>query len=369
MNKKVSETSKNIPKAMLPRMLRTFLFTVSIFTLVLLILLVIAERIYHSYIFYGDEPVYQVVKIAQKNMIGIFVSAWLIGIIVDMYIYWKKTLNYLDTLAEATTKLLSNDDELIHLPEELKAIEDELNNTKKAVLRNEQLAKQSEQRKNDLIMYLAHDLKTPLTSVIGYLTLLRDEEQISSELREHYLSVSLDRAERLEELINEFFEITRFNLTNITLERSRTNMTRMLEQISYEFGPLYAEKNLTCSLDLEPDIEMLIDVDKMERVFDNLIRNAINYSFENSTITISAHKKADYVEMTFTNEGNTIPEEKLKRIFEQFFRLDSSRTSKTGGAGLGLAISKEIVELHHGMISAYSKDEEIQFSIKIPTGL
>lgn len=369
MNNDNIGTSKNLPKAMLPKMLQTFMVTVSIFTLVLVILLFIATAIYRSYVFYGDEPVYRLVKIVQQNLVGIFVSAWLVGIIIDMYIYWKKTLKYLETLADATTKLLSNDDELIHLPEELKVIEDELNNTKKAVMRNEKIAKQSEQRKNDLIMYLAHDLKTPLTSVIGYLTLLRDEQQISPELREHYLSVSLDRAERLEDLINEFFEITRFNLTNITLERSRTNMTRMLEQISYEFGPLYTEKNLTCKLDLEPDIEMLVDVDKMERVFDNLIRNAINYSFENGTITISAKRYDGYVEMIFSNQGNTIPEEKLKRIFEQFFRLDSSRTSKTGGAGLGLAISKEIVELHHGVISAFSKDEVIQFSIKIPTGL
>lgn len=354
---------------MLPRMIRTFFVTVSIFTIVLLLLLLIAEKVYHSYVFYGDEPVYLFVKIAQKNMIGIFVSAWLIGIIVDMFIYWKKTLKYLDTLADATTKLLSNDDELIHLPVELKNIEDELNNTKKIVIRNEQVAKETEQRKNDLIMYLAHDLKTPLTSVIGYLTLLRDEQQISPELREHYLEISLDRAERLEELINEFFEITRFNLTNITLELSRINMTRMLEQISYEFTPLYAEKELTCNLSLDPDLEMLVDVDKMERVFDNLIRNAINYSFEKGTITILAKKQGDMVEFIFRNEGDTIPEEKLKRIFEQFFRLDSSRRSKTGGAGLGLAISKEIVELHHGTITAFSKNEIIEFSLKIPIGL
>ena len=365
----LSDSSKELPKVLLPRMIRTFFVTASIFTIVLLILLLIAEKIYHSYIFYGDEPFYLFAKVAQQNIVGIFVSTWLIGIIIGMFIYWKKTLKYLDMLAEATTKLLSKYDELIHQPSELKIIEDELNNTKRTVIRNEQVAKETEQRKNDLIMYLAHDLKTPLTSVIGYLTLLHDEKQISEELREHYLEISLDRAERLEELINEFFEITRFNLTNISLEVSRINMTRMLEQISYEFTPLYSEKGLTCTLDIEKDLEMLVDVDKMERVFDNLIRNAINYSFPNGTIDIVARKQGDMVEFIFRNQGNTIPEEKLKRIFEQFFRLDSSRRSNTGGAGLGLAISKEIVELHHGTISAWSENEIIEFSIKIPKGL
>lgn len=115
--------------------------------------------------------------------------------------------------------------------------------------KNAAIAKKAEKRKNDLIVYLAHDLKTPLSSVIGYLNLLKDEQQISDELREKYLSISLDKAERLEDLINEFFEITRFNLSNITLEYRMINLTRMLEQLVYEFKPMLAEKNLTCSMD------------------------------------------------------------------------------------------------------------------------
>lgn len=102
-------------------------------------------------------------------------------------------------------------------------------------------------------MYLAHDLKTPLSSVIGYLTLLRDEGQISDELRERYLSISLDKVERLEDLINEFFEITRFNFSNITLIYSKINLTRMLEQLAYEFKPMLAEKNLKLEFEMQPD--------------------------------------------------------------------------------------------------------------------
>ena len=223
-------------------------------------------------------------------------------------------------------------------------------------------------RSSGKVVYLAHDLKTPLTSVIGYLTLLRDEGQISEELREKYLSISLEKAERLEDLINEFFEITRFSLSSITLEYSNVNLTRLLEQLTYEFQPMLSEKNLTCSLEMERDMTLRCDVDQMQRVLDNLLRNAVNYSFEGGTIRIGAAREGDDMKIRVSNRGNTIPKEKLERIFEQFYRLDSARSSRSGGAGLGLAIAKEIVELHQGTITARSEDERIEFEVTLPCG-
>ena len=223
-----------------------------------------------------------------------------------------------------------------------------------------------EQRKNDLIMYLAHDLKTPLSSVIGYLTLLRDESQISKELREKYLSITLGKAERLEDLINEFFEITRFNIYDITLQYTKINLTRLLEQLVYEFKPMLKSKNLQCNLCVDDDIMLRCDADKIQRVFDNLLRNAVIYSFENTDITISAQCHEDTVSIIFCNHGDTLPEEKLNRIFEQFYRLDAARSTSSGGAGLGLAIAKQIVELHNGTIVAESQEDQNKFSITLP---
>lgn len=132
-------------------------------------------------------------------------------------------------------------------------------------MNNLRAAKEAEQRKNDLVTYLAHDLKTPITSVIGYLTLLRDEPQISEEIRSRYMNIALDKAERLDDLINEFFEITRFNLSHISLEKKQINLSLMLQQLTYEFQPMLAEKNLTCSLCLA-----IRNADKKEPYLDGL---------------------------------------------------------------------------------------------------
>jgi len=290
-----------------------------------------------------------------------------VGFVVIFIRYWSKTLDYLEDIIQATKSIYNNKDKIIELPSDLYEVETQMNQIRYSFIENINVAKEAEQRKNDLVVYLAHDLKTPLTSVIGYLTLLRDEKQISEELRDKYISISLNKAERLEDLINEFFEITRFNLSNLTLEFSQINLTRMLEQIIFEFKPILSEKGLQCVLNSSPNIMIKCDVNKMQRVFDNLLRNAVNYSFENSIIEVNISQSSDSIILIFKNAGNTIPEEKLNRIFEQFYRLDTGRTTKTGGSGLGLAIAKQIIELHKGTISALSKDEIITFEVTIPT--
>jgi two-component system sensor histidine kinase VanS len=327
---------------------------------------IVAVQIFGMRTWFGGELLYVLLHWLDSKR-DVFALLYIgIGYIAIFLYYWRKPFSYMEEITEALEQVYQSDNGLIELSEQLKEIESKMNRTKMTIQENERIAKEAEQRKNDLVVYLAHDLKTPLTSVIGYLTLLRDELKISEELREKYLSISLDKAERLEDLINEFFEITRFNLSNITLEVSKVNLTRMLEQITFEFRPMLAEKGLECNLTADSEIFIKCDIDKMQRVFDNLLRNAVNYSFENSSINISLKQENSGVRITFLNRGNTIPGEKLQRIFEQFYRLDTARTTKSGGAGLGLAIAKEIVELHGGTISANSQNDIIVFEITIP---
>ena len=312
------------------------------------------------------DSLYQFLKLVQETSLfwgtGVILAGWTI----ITYRFFQKPLRYLDEVVAASEQLAQPDSSPIVLTDAMKNVQDELNLVRERALRNAIAAKEAEQRKNDLVVYLAHDLKTPLTSIIGYLTLLRDEPQISQELRAKYTGIALNKAERLEDLINEFFDITRFNLTQLTLEPEPVNLTRMLEQITFEFRPVLAEKSLRWDLRLAPDVRPVCDPDKLERVFDNLIRNAVNYSYPDTEILVSMEQSGDRVTVRMENHGRTIPREKLDRIFEQFFRLDTSRSSATGGAGLGLAIAKEIVELHGGTIAAESADERIAFTVTLP---
>ena len=195
---------------------------------------------------------------------------------------------------------------------------------------------------------------------------MEDEPEIDPALIKKYSGIAGRKAERLESLINEFFEITRFSTHKLSLEPAKTNLSRMLMQITYEFHPILTEKNLEWDLQIPENIEIVCDRDKLERAIDNLIRNAINYSYAGTTIFFSLTQLGEQVRICVQNKGQTIPPEKLERIFEQFYRLDAARSSDTGGAGLGLAIAKEIIELHHGTISAHSESETIQFLVQLP---
>lgn len=327
---------------------------------------IVARSLCGLVIWYPENPIYWILKVLESTMLVWIPAICLLGWTIITYYYISKPVKYLNEVIGAAGQLANNPEEPIELSSSLRNVEDELNLVREEALWNAYAAKEAEKRKNDLIVYLAHDLKTPLTSVIGYLTLLRDEPEISREMRCRYTNIALEKAERLEELINEFFDITRFNFTEIALEPEKVNLSRMLEQITYEFIPILAEKNLKWKTEITSDVEMICDPDKLARVFDNLIRNAVNYSYVDSEILLKMKPMEDMVEIEVENRGKTISAEKLEHLFEQFFRVDTARSSATGGAGLGLAISKEIVSLHNGSIMASSEDERVLFTIKLP---
>lgn len=312
------------------------------------------------------STLYQILILIRSLAPFLMISVFAVGLIIISILASRKIISYLDEVVDAVKSVSSPDDDVIELSEELIDIQNELHLAREQALKNARLLSESEKRKNDLVMYLAHDLKTPLASVIGYLNLLHDEGQISEELREKYLAVSLSKAERLEDLINEFFEIARFNLTDITLIKNKINLSLLLEQLTYEFKPMLSEKKLTCNVYAEKDITVHCDADKIQRVFDNLLRNAVIYSYPDSEIIISADCFNSELIVRFINHGDTIPQEKIDRIFEQFYRLDAARRSSSGGAGLGLAIAKQIVELHGGEILVKSENELTEFAVVIP---
>ena len=267
---------------------------------------------------------------------------------------------------KAITGIYENPEKKISLPANFHDMEMELNEVRIKTHADQQAAKEANQRKNDLIMYMAHDLKTPLTSVIGYLTLVAGEPDIPMDVKEKYMTIALKKSHRLEDLINEFFDITRMNYQTVTAYKTPVNLTILLVQIINEFFPMMEEKNITARQEIEPELVLSADADKLARVFDNLFRNAVNYSHADTEIVCNARKGNGCILVNIKNQGDPVSPEKLQHVFDKFYRLDSSRQTTTGGAGLGLAIAKQIVELHDGTIEAVCNDGIMEFRIVLP---
>lgn len=338
---------------------------------------VFKEWFYSRFVIVTQYPSNETVGISFKNwpelkqfFINIFIAFVIILIlctVLSAYFYArhrsKKDIRFI--LSSMSSIMKPNNDDLT-LPRKYSEIETQLIKIKAISQKHQQLVETEMQRKNDLITYLAHDLKTPLASVIGYLSLLDESQDMPIVQKAKYVGIALNKAYRLEDLINEFFEITRFNLQSIVLNKGKINLTFMLQQMADEFYPMLAPQMKQVTVHVPDVLTLLGDADKLARVFNNILRNAIVYSYNNSVIDIFAVQQEENIVITFTNQGDQIPLQKLDTIFEKFYRLDSSRSTNKGGAGLGLAIAKEIVTAHGGMITAESSKEHTVFSVMLP---
>ena len=203
-----------------------------------------------------------------------------------------------------------------------------------------------------------------MTSIIGYLSILSEAADMPEDQRKKYIDIALKKSYRLDDLINEFFDITRYNLSTIELDKRDTDISYMIVQIADEFYPML-KNGQRIEIEEAEKIKAVVDPDKIARVFNNIIKNAVLYGYEDRIIKIDMAYEDENIKVEISNHGDTIPEEKLRRIFEKFYRLDESRSS-TAGAGLGLAIAKEIVTAHGGQISAESSDGITKFTVILP---
>lgn len=371
------KTKNNKDFAMLKRTIAMkIIFKVFIYTAITFLLLnILVDGIYNdelaNRLSYLNRDFYWFIVDHKSEVL---IVAFIIIFAIASYLVFKKTLNYMEEMMTAIDKVIKEPAREINLNNDLVAVENNLNIIRMDLIKRQNEAKDAEQKKNDLIAYMAHDLKTPLTSIIGYLTLLNDEKQISKEMQEKYIKIALDKSLRVEELTNQFFEITRYNLKDMPINKQMIDISYLLDQLAEECYPMLEDKNLKLQMNKPSRIEYLGDGDKLARAFENLIKNAINYSYNDTIIEINVKDSSVYdneeiqsseneIILEFKNKGNKIPEHKLDKIFEKFYRADESRESSSGGSGLGLAITKQIVELHNGNITVKNDDEYIIFTV------
>ena len=223
------------------------------------------------------------------------------------------------------------------------------------------------QSNKDLIACVAHDLRTPITSVKGYLDLALDTKHYDLEQRQKYVRIAQTKANRLEYLIHDLFNYTKLTSGEITLHRSKIDLVQLVEQMMEEFYPLFQEEELECTTKYNISyLEMNMDGELIARAVQNLLSNAIKYGKDGKHVYVELECLEQEVQIRVTNYGLVIPEESIKHLFDKFYRVERSRNVKTGGTGLGLNIAQEIVHLHGGRIQVTSGASGTCFTIALP---
>ena len=326
----------------------------------------------------------RIIPIAVPNEMR-YALCYAISFIVFVEIFFKLidfTIEYIRKLRRSIQQVTSGDYGVqceVEYDDELGSLAANINVLSKTLLAKEKeseklkekeraaldIERNAERQKNELITNVAHDLRTPLTTIVGYLELIKDDTALSKEDVHKYSGIAYEKSIRLQEMMDDLFEFTKLDNADIKLNKSMINLSGLIMQMTDEFYPSFKDCNITPIVDLpEENIYVQGDGQLLARVFDNLISNALKYGYHNTDLKIEVSGDEKYATVKVINHGDTIAPEDIPLLFNKFYRTDSSRNSKTGGTGLGLAITKNIVDLHHGDISVTSDDQITTFIVK-----
>lgn len=325
------------------------------------------ERIYLIYSKIPEARItYNTVHVSNSSLA---ILLTLIVFIVSFVAITNKKMKYLDEISSGL-KIIASGNLNYRIQEkgtdEIKNIAYNINYMAKEIGEKIHAERTAEKTKADLITNVSHDLRTPLTSVMGYIGLVIQERYKDNEEMKEYLNIAFSKAERLKLLIEDLFEYTKLNNSGINLSKTQVDLAEFLSQLIEELTPLLDEHKLSVYKKFESErLSVSVDPSKMLRVFENLLTNAIKYSYKPGEILVGLYKKDNKAIILFRNKGDHIPKEKTEKLFDRFYRVDESRNADTGGSGLGLAISKNIVELHEGQIWAESVGDNVSFYVKL----
>ena len=288
---------------------------------------------------------------------------------VTFLLLQRKSMNYITRLSSAIQNISEGDlNTVVEVigDDEFSAMAANLNKMVADIRQLMDKEREAERTKNELITNVAHDLRTPLTSIIGYLELLSGPASLTSEMKKKYLDITYTKAKRLEKLIEDLFGFTKLNYGKVSMKVSKVDIVKLLSQLLEEFYPNFMDKNLAYELQSDvPAKTISADGNLLARLFDNLINNAIKYGAEGKKILVKIQSGESTVTVSVTNYGYVIPKDELPLLFEKFYRVEQSRSTNTGGTGLGLAIAKNIVDMHGGTIGVTSDLNGTVFTVRL----
>ena len=349
---------------------RSFRFEIVLYSLISLIYTLLSVAIVYVgvYLFFFREEGRTLSTTSLTILTIISVSAAVILFITYFLLLTKKFVLYMGRIVESINEIsqgnfshrviIKNEDEFAIIADKLNEMADNINN----IMENE---RKTENAKNELITSVAHDLRTPLTSIIGYLDLVSTKE-LSPETQIKYIEIAYTKSLRLENLIEDLFTYTKFDFGEVKPVITEVDVVKLINQLLDEFYPIFEEQKLEYSFQSSDETAVInVDGDLLARALANLISNAIKYGKSGGDIHINLHKQEDCVNISITNYGDVIPEADLKKIFQKFYRVESSRSSETGGSGLGLAIADRIISIHGGSLVAKSDSNGTIFTVTL----
>lgn len=349
--------------------LKSFRFEIVLYSILSLLYMLLTVALLHIgiYIILGKS----IQELSGASAAIITMLTIVVGIILFITYFLlltKKFISYIKEMIDGINQIsqgnfnnrieINNEDEFALLADKLNQMADDI----KEIMENE---RRSEYAKNELITSVAHDLRTPLTSIIGYLDLVSSKE-LNQETQRKYIDIAYNKSKRLEKLIEDLFTYTKFNFGEVNADYTEVDMVKLLNQLVDEFYPSFSEYNLEYEFRSRFSSAVIkADGNLLARAFANLISNAIKYGRDGNYIIIELLKEEQGIVITVTNYGDIIPKEDLQRIFQRFYRVETSRSSETGGSGLGLAIAQSVIEMHEGKISAQSDENGTVFTVEL----
>ncbi|WHY87263.1 ATP-binding protein [Neobacillus novalis] len=301
---------------------------------------------------------------------NLFFSGTILFTVIYYSLAIKKMTSYFTLISNSVQQLskgqfditipVKNHGGLGRFAQNINSMEEQL----KSLIEEEKRAVQS---KNELVTNVSHDLRTPLTSIIGYLQLIEEDQYRDEVELRYFVTIAFDKSKRLNRMVNDLFEFTKINNRDVALKLIRFNINELLKQLTAQFNPELRTAGIKIEIK-NPAAEIMIeaDPDKLMRVFENLISNAIKYGREGKKIDLIVEENEQYAVVKVVNYGEAIPANAIPHIFDRLYRAEKSRSDETGGTGLGLAIAKGIVELHKGEIIVSSNEAETIFQVQLP---
>ncbi|MFB5763496.1 sensor histidine kinase [Paenibacillus medicaginis] len=326
------------------------------------------QQYYHT--LYREDPMFEVREtIREIGDINVFLLLFFPISFFYFYLLTRRYVAYFREISRGINQLAGGDfSHRVHIPsnDEIGDIARDINLASEKLQQAVERGDFAENSKEQLVLNLAHDLRTPLTSVIGYLDFILQGKDLTAEQMKHYMTIAYTKSQRLEKLIDELFEITRMNYGKLRINRNPLDLSELLTQLTEEMYPVFEKGELKARLDAAPQLMTSGDGDLLARVFENLLSNAVRYGKDGEYIDIYGRLEEDRVVVQVVNYGDAIPADELPYVFDMFFTGDRARTHQEGSTGLGLFIAKNIVEQHEGAISVHSDLIRTEFEVRLP---